>query len=144
MRASTGMGESAGKQIRQSVQRYVGNQWRTNCTLGCALRRTEELFVLNIACLQPRLNLPTSREVPESLIDVDMADAVKCAADISVQNPSGGRPAVEPVEAGGDSVMGAASGAESVAGSFEMRLPGGFQRRFDHMLANAVLDGGDA
>jgi hypothetical protein len=76
-RTSSGSRESAGDQIRQSVQRYVGYQWRTNGALGCALRRTEELSVLKVARLQTCLDLLTSRKVPESLIDVDVVDAVK-------------------------------------------------------------------
>src|SRR6266700_2935811 len=53
------------------------HQWRTNGALGCDLDRIEELSVLEVTRLQPRLDLPASREVPESLVDVDMADVVE-------------------------------------------------------------------
>ena len=100
--------------------------------------------MLEIARLQPRLDLPASREVPESLVDVGMTDAVKRTADIRVQNPSRCRMTIEAVEAGANGIMDTASGAKPITGGFEMSFPGGFQRGLDHMLANAVLDGSDA
>ena len=51
---------------------------------------------------------------------------------------------IEAVEAGANGIMDTASGAKPITGGFEMSFPGGFQRGLDHMLANAVLDRGDA
>ena len=51
---------------------------------------------------------------------------------------------IEAVEAVANGIMDTASGAEPIAGSFKVSFPGRFQCRLDHMLANAVLDRGDA
>jgi len=72
--ASARVREPACKQVRQPVERHVGDQGRTTCALWCALRRIEELSVLKIARFQPPPDLLTSREVPESLVDVGVAD----------------------------------------------------------------------
>src|SRR5262249_24985676 len=132
------------EQFRQSIQRYIRYERRADCPLGCALRRAEEPSMLEIACLQPRLDQPPSWEIPESAENVSVADVVERTSAIGVENPSCCRTTLEPVETSSDSVMDAASGTEAVAGSFEVRFPGWLQRRFDHMLANSVLNGCDA
>src|SRR5205823_3650912 len=74
MCASAGRRKPLGEQISQSVQCHISHQGRANGALGCAFRRPEELFVLEVARLQPCFDLPTSWEIPESLVDVGMTD----------------------------------------------------------------------
>ena len=100
--------------------------------------------VLQVARLQPLLDLPSGWKMLQLTEKVAMVDVVICSTDVGIQHPLVGQTCPQEAKQVLDGIVGAPPWSEPIAARFEPRLPAGFQGCLDHMLADPIGDGGDA
>ena len=100
--------------------------------------------VLQVARLQPLLDLPSGWKMLQITEKEAVIDVVICPTNVGIQHPLVGQGCPQEVEQVLDGIVGAPPWSEPVAARLEPGFPAWFQGRLDHMLTDPIGDGRDA